>query len=286
MTPRSRRFAIDGRGPGEIATLEWGPTDRPVDLLFLHANGFNARTYRGLLAPLGARWRIMAADLRGHGATTLVANPSGRRDWNDLAADAGALAEAAAIAGAVLAGHSMGATTALLAAAAAPAIARRLLLIDPVILPPGRRITPDDAEADTPLARGALRRRREFPDRAAALAAYRGRGAFAGWDESMLADYVQDGFHDHEGRVTLACAPEWEAANYRAHGHDAWAALADYPGAVSILKAAEGSTCSVDGDPIGFARLDVRTVEGATHFLPMQTPDLARDALTGALIAV
>lgn len=282
MTPRRRRLALPGRGRGEIATLEWGPADRPVDLLFLHANGFNALTYRGLLAPLGKRWRILAPDQRGHGATTLVADPAAREDWSDLAADLVALAEATGAAGVVAAGHSMGGTAALLAAAASPGLARRLLLIDPVILPRGRRITPAMAEADSPLARGALRRRRTFPDRNAARAAYRGRGAFAGWSEEMLDDYVEAGFRDTAEGVTLACSPAWEASNYRAHGHDAWAALA-YPGPVTIVRAGEGSTCSVDEDRAAFPRLTVRTVAGASHFLPMQHPDLVRAVLAETL---
>lgn len=278
-------FSLAGRGGGEMAALGWGPADRPVDLLFLHANGFNALTYRRLLAPLGDRWRVLAVDQRGHGATTFGAEPAGRDDWSDLAGDILALAKAADIERAVLAGHSMGATAAALAAAENPAIARRLLLVDPVILPRGQRITPASPEAHGDLARGALRRRRDFADRAAALAAYRGRGAFAGWNEFMLADYVGAGFKESGDSVTLACAPEWEASNYRAHGHDAWTALAAYPGPTMILKAGEASTCSVEEDRAAFPRLTVRTVMGAAHFLPMQAPDLVRAALAEALAA-
>ena len=47
---------------GEVVTYELGPQDRPVDVLFLHANGFNARTYRTILAPL-ATWRRTIPDI-------------------------------------------------------------------------------------------------------------------------------------------------------------------------------------------------------------------------------
>ena len=35
-----------------MSLLDFGDPKRPVDLVFIHANGFNALTYRTLLAPL------------------------------------------------------------------------------------------------------------------------------------------------------------------------------------------------------------------------------------------
>ena len=54
--------------------MPWGgdPPDRPVDIVFLHANGFNALTYQR--DPGTARrptLRVLALDQRGHGLTTL-----------------------------------------------------------------------------------------------------------------------------------------------------------------------------------------------------------------------
>ena len=63
--PQARRFPLPGRG-GEMAGLAFGPADRPLDLLFVHANGFNARTYRTILGPLAEQFHILAVDLRGH----------------------------------------------------------------------------------------------------------------------------------------------------------------------------------------------------------------------------
>ena len=57
--PRARRVALPSRG-GEMALLDFGPAERPVDMVFSHANGFNARTYRSILAPLAADLRILA----------------------------------------------------------------------------------------------------------------------------------------------------------------------------------------------------------------------------------
>ena len=180
----------------------------------------------------------------------------------------------------------MGGTVALLAAARTPAIARRLVLIDPVILPRGRRLTPATPEAHGSLVRAALRRRRDFSDRAAAVAAYRDRGAFAGWSDAMLADYVDGGLS-----TTAATAFAWPAR--RSGRPPTTAPTATIPGTRwlpipgrDILRAGEGSTCAVDERvAAAFPRLTLRTVLGAAHFLPMQAPDLVRAALAEALAA-
>ena len=59
--PRRISVPIDNRwGGGEMAVLDFGDRERPVDLVFVHANGFNARTYRTLLQPLSSALRIWA----------------------------------------------------------------------------------------------------------------------------------------------------------------------------------------------------------------------------------
>ena len=68
--PRRLTVPIVNRwGTGEMSVLDFGDPKRPVDLIFCHANGFNAQTYRSILAPLASSLRILAPDLRGHGAT-------------------------------------------------------------------------------------------------------------------------------------------------------------------------------------------------------------------------
>ena len=65
---------------GDVSYLDW-PADAPL-LHFTHATGFNAETYRGLLTPLQGRFHVAAADMRGHGFTTLDrrARAAGRLD--------------------------------------------------------------------------------------------------------------------------------------------------------------------------------------------------------------
>jgi len=283
--PRRLSLPVANRwGAGEMSVLDFGDAKRPVDLVFVHANGFNAMTHRSLLAPLSGTLRIWAPDLRGHGRTTLPADPNGRRGWTDHRDDLIALLDALDGPPAVLAGHSMGGTTALLAAAERPDHVSKLVLLDPVIW---RRWVVaafhlpllDRLASRIPLVRSALRRRAVFDSREQAMAAYSGRGAFRGWPEIMLADYLTDGLIETEQGLALACPPEWEASNYAAQSHDPWRALARLDRPVRILRAEAGSTCHVPEHPRGLPNVAIETVHGGTHFFPMLKADVARDAL-------
>ncbi|SEO81853.1 Pimeloyl-ACP methyl ester carboxylesterase [Methylobacterium sp. ap11] len=270
-----RSLATGDPSGGHLAALAFGPADRPPDAILLHANGFNARTYRSLVAPLADR-SILAYDQRGHGRSTLPAEPAGRTDWWDVTRDLIAVLDRLETGPLVLIGHSMGGTASLLAAAERPDRVRRLVLLDPVIQAPERR-----GEGHHGLAEGALRRRGDFPSREAALAAYRGRGAFRTWPEEPLADYVADGFREVPGGVTLACTGAWEASSYLAQGHDPWAALARLSCPAEILRAESGSTCALADSPR--PGITIETVPGTTHFLPFEAPERVRAAIRRAL---
>jgi pimeloyl-ACP methyl ester carboxylesterase len=254
-----------------------------VDIVFLHANGFNALTYREILGPLGVDLRVLALDQRGHGLTTLPTVTKGRGDWLDLRDDLVAALSAQGVSGAVLAGHSMGGTVSILAAAAKPSLARSLVLFDPVVM---LGAPPADV-AKSPMVEAARRRRADFASRSEAFASYHGRGAFRTWPDAVLTDYLTDGLRDlADGSVTLACSPEWEASGFASHGHDTGAAIAALTCPTRVLKAEIGSTCRLEPgeiNPVG--GLTIEVVPGTTHFLPMERPDLVRAALIAAVAA-
>lgn len=285
--PRARTIALSGRG-GAMAAIEMGPTGRPVDIVFSHANGFNGRTYRSILQPLAGALRILAVDLRGHGASTLPAVIEGRDGWAEFRDDLAALLAQACTAPVVLAGHSMGGTASLLAAAAEPGRVRALALFDPVAVPHDQQ---RDAAAmgGSALVQGALRRRTSFPSHRAAFEAYLGRGGFRTWSETQVMDYVAAGFSvAADGEVTLTCRPEWEASNFRSHNYDAWRAFAETRCPIRILRAAEGSTFRTEGQEAELGalgdRVTVETIPGTSHFLPMERPDLVRATLADCVL--
>lgn len=275
--PRERRFHLPSRG-GDVAGLEFGPADRPIDVVFCHANGFNARTYRTILGPLAAELRVLALDLRGHGATSLPAEPESLSGWNVFAEDLLAVLELATARPVVLAGHSLGAITCLLAAVAAPERVRALVLFEPVMLDAAALGAP---MPEHPITRATLRRRATFPSRAAMIDAYRGRGAFETWSEVQLADYAAGGLRETAGgEVNLACSPAWEAAIYARQDVHAWEAMAQARCRLRILAGVEGSSVGPRAQALARAvGAAVEIVPGTTHFLPMERPELVRQAL-------
>lgn len=288
--PRRLSLPVSNRGgAGRMSVLDFGDPKRPVDLVFVHANGFNALTYRTLLAPLSGSLRIWAPDLRGHGGTTLPTEVGGRRDWHDHRDDLAILLDTLDGPPVVLAGHSMGGTSALLAAAERPDQVSGLVLFDPVIwnrwaVAAFQLPLLDRVASRIPLAKAALRRRAVFDSREQAMTAYVGRGAFRGWPEMMLADYIADGLVETPDGFTLACDPAWEASNYAAQSHDPWRALKQLACAVTVLKAEGVGPCSLSANPRGLPHVTVGTVPGGTHFFPMLQADVARDALFEATV--
>ncbi len=98
--------------PRDVSSSRLGDGDAPL-LHFAHANGFNAETCRGLLAPLSGRLRIVASDARGHGRTTLPATSGLQQGWTIFRDDLIAVLDLIAQEGAILAGHSRAATASL-----------------------------------------------------------------------------------------------------------------------------------------------------------------------------
>jgi len=287
-----RRFTL-AHPDGEMAAIRFG-ADGPPDLVFLHATGFNALTYRALLEPLGERFRVVALDQRGHGLSGLPAVPRDLPGWElygrDMLAAFDALGAGPEL---VLAGHSMGGAVSTMAAERRADRIASLVLLDPV-MPTAEWAAQLQAQHDLdarieglPIARGARRRRAWFASKQEALEAYRGRGAFATWVDRFLDDYVEDGFTpmpDEDG-VTLTCAPAWEAATFASSRHNGADLLARVPVPATILVGEKGSVSRSVDDAASrtTARRTVEIVPGTTHFLPMEQPDLVRQRLIAAL---
>jgi pimeloyl-ACP methyl ester carboxylesterase len=273
---------------GEVSTLVWEQADaRAPSVHFAHANGFNALTYRTLFDGLAPALRIYASDLRGHGQTTLAANPKGMRSWLIYRDDILRTMHELDGRPKMLVGHSMGATASLMAALAKPNWATGLVLIEPVIMPPGyirwinfmRAI--GVAERVSPLVAQAKKRRGIWPSREAMFEAYRGRGAFRTWPEAVVRDYIAGGTVDFvdDKQVRLACTPGWEAANYSVNAVDIWREFDQLRCPLTLIVGDKRSTCPDQVINLMIARrpeIRVVKVPGASHFLPMESPDVVR----------
>lgn len=276
-----------------MAGIAFGPDKPTPDIVFMHATGLNARTYRTLLEPLGERFAVLALDARGHGRSELPAKTFGYTSWRRHRDDLISVLETFT-APVTLAGHSMGATVSLLTAGKRTDLVAGLALIEPVILPASGYaaaqipLGPLIQRATMPLASRAARRRKSFESREAALAAFTDRGMFKAFPQAVIADYVADGVaEDGQGGFTLACAPKYEAATYCAQRHDPWEALRKVTDPLVLLRAERESTISEAAmHRVASIKPDARvaTVEGAGHMLAMERPDRARAAIESATL--
>ncbi|MBY0420753.1 MAG: alpha/beta hydrolase, partial [Parvularculaceae bacterium] len=250
-------------------------------LVFLHATGFCASTYKRALAPLAARFDVVALDLRGHGRTTLPAEPVGLRDWTLFARDvAEALPQIAEGRPATLAGHSLGAVTAALVAAGRTDVAA-LRLVEPVALPSFTALMARTAlwrrhlGPRLPLARAARARRSDYESRSEARESYARKRFFSNWAEGVLDDYLEDGLRETGAGVSLACKPAFESAIFAAHGHDFWGALRRTRAPVTVYAAADPTQSTVgNAARARLRRLGAAIVAapGVTHLAPMEDP--------------
>jgi pimeloyl-ACP methyl ester carboxylesterase len=262
--------------------LEADPT-----ILFVHANGFNARTYLPLLQPLASTYDVMSLDMRGHGRTDLPTQERGR-NWYVFREDLIKVLSGFSTPP-VLIGHSMGGTVSVLAAAKRPDLVSRVIAFDPPILPRllqwGMRIglISMRSREKHPLVRGALSRRREFGSREAAFQRYAGRRPFISWQDGFLQNYLADGLRQHGEQVELSCHPAWEAHNYTAHGHDVWGALRRLK-TPALLIGGDGPGVVLRNKTLSRlgalnTQIQTRHVDGSSHFLPMENPDLAQSLI-------
>jgi pimeloyl-ACP methyl ester carboxylesterase len=289
INPSRQTLAL---GQGDVSQLVW-ENDAPL-LHFAHATGFNAETYRGMLSPLANHFRIVASDARGHGSTALPAEPGMPRGWKIFRDDLIAVLDRIAPNGAILAGHSMGGAVSLMVAAARPDKVKSLVLVEPVLMPRALwwrmlLVRLGLRAAEPGLAERALKRRDVFPSLEMAMAAYKGRGAFATWPPETISDYINGGFEPVGGGFRLRCRPQWESEIFRSAplGVSGFAARIRCP--LTIIHGEFASTSSAgELDTIRRLYPSARIVgqKGASHFLPMEYPQLVRDEILRSAAAL
>jgi esterase len=136
-----------------LNTVETGAGDPP--LVILHGLFGSARNWGAIGKRLSTRRRVLAMDLRNHGASPRA----DAMDYPGMAADVAESAEAAGAAPAAVLGHSMGGKAAMALALTRPETVSRLLVADiaPVPYPP-RQARIVNAMRAVPLRPGLSRR--------------------------------------------------------------------------------------------------------------------------------
>ncbi len=225
--------SVAGHGGRPIRLYRWrSPDTRPRPaLLWGHANGFAAGSYRTLFAALGRDLDIYAFDAAGQGGS---AQPGAGEDLeafcdpDALATDVEAIArEAGAWAGRplVYGAHSMCGAAMLRLALFHPARfaalgLKGMMLFEPPFFPPaGHRLHDAGLARYKKRVTRATARRDEFPGGPDELAAYiTGREIFARFRSDQIAAHASATLRPDGGTWRLACAPAVETAIFRALG--------------------------------------------------------------------
>ena len=230
---------VHDRGTSPSSSSAGLERDEPTVLLLAHANGFHSRTWDAAAEELmrvassaeGLGWRtggvrVITFSFRAHGKST--APISGGRDalrWGKFSEDLLAVVEQTP--GLVRdklvgIGHSLGAHAMLRAEALRPGTFASLYCFEPIFVCDPGKLPPF---VPMSLERAAARRRRTFPSRSDARAAYGSKPPLNILQSEVLDAYVQHGFVDatggEKGEVTLACTPVTELTVFACGGVEA-----------------------------------------------------------------
>jgi len=253
---------------------------------FAHATGFNAETYRALLASLDPSLDAFAMDARGHGMSVAEADPKKLRSWAPYRRDLERFVETLPRP-AVLAGHSMGATVSLELAASRPDLVGGLVLLDPVIIAPRQILLSSLArplglsDRLIPIARAAARRRMEFPSKEAAVENYVGKGAFKTWPRAWVEAYIDGGtvVTDHD-TVRLSCDRTWESRTFAMASVNPYRSIKNLRCPVTLVAREHDGPPFTRASRETFMKLRPETrlliLEEVSHFMTMERPDIAR----------
>lgn len=271
---RTPELKFVGKRGEELAVWDWPGEDPPF--LFAHATGFHGRCWDHILRMFPDR-HCLALDARGHGRSSRLDLPY---HWRIFGCDMTAVAEHFEIRDALGIGHSSGGHTTVQTAAARPHTYRALLLVDPTIFPIEYYGT------EPPDASFTLRRRNHWASPDAMFERFHGRLPFSRWLPDILHDYCNYGVLPQDGQFELACQPAVEASIYlnsKEPGSNIYPAVAQIQHPVVVMRAGrerKPGVFDLAASPTApdlaarFARGSEILLPDASHFIPMEYPDL------------
>ena len=283
------------RGAAGVATVRARPAEAagaPGILVFSHANGFPAGTYRVLFeAWRAAGWRVLALDKFGHDPAYPV-----RSNWSPTRNELLAFVSREAPGQRVhLVGHSLGGILSLLAACRQPEIAQSVVMIDSPVIGGWRAHGLQVFKATGLVKRVSpgkvsQRRRWQWPSAEDAHRHFAGKTAFMRWDPRVLADYIASGLEPdaQTGGVRLAFHREVETRFYNTLPHHFNRLMRRHPPRCPVhfiggTQSAEMRQAGMEGT----RRLvkDRLTMIEGTHLFPMERPEETAAAVLAALRA-
>lgn len=253
----------------------------PGTIVFAHANGYPAGTYRVLFdAWRSAGFEVQAIERIGHDPAYPVT--SNMPKLRDELADFIATRIANGVEGPVwLVGHSLGGLLGLMVACRRPELVRGLVMLDSPLFTGWRAhglkvMKTTGLALRTSPAKDSHRRRQAWPTRAAVLAHFAAKAVFARWDARVLADYAQAGFDEHDGALRLGFQREIETRIYTALPHHLGPLMQRHPPRCPVAYVAgRQSTFFRQTGADGARRLARERFEWTEggHLYPMEHPD-------------
>jgi pimeloyl-ACP methyl ester carboxylesterase len=266
---------------------------RPT-LVFSHANGFPAGTYRQLFALWrAAGWRVLAVEQFGHDPAYPVTS-----NWPRLRDQLIHFIDGHAPQGVFLVGHSLGGLLSLLAASKRPDLAQGLVMLDSPVFTGWRSHTVQVLKRSRLIQRlgpgkVSATRRHAWPSRQAAHDHFAAKPKFARWAPGVLDDYIRSGMRpeagEHGEKLVLGFTREVETRIYNTLPHHLGRVLQRHPLRCPVgFIAGTRSTEIRQGGIEGARRLAGERfvwLEGS-HLYPMEKPQETADAVLQLLDAL
>ena len=248
----------------------------PPTIVFSHANGFPAGTYRLIFeAWRAAGYTVHAIDKYGHDPRFPVTS-----NWPHLRAQLIDFIEHQVGGPAYLVGHSLGGFLSLMAASRRPDLASGLVMLDSPVLSGWKARAVQIAKAagiGERFSAGHVskRRRQQWDSADAAFAHFAAKPAFARWAPGMLRDYIAAGTEAHGTHTRLSFHRDIETAIYNTLPHHLARLVHAHP--LQCDMAFVRGTASVEIRQVGLraterlAKGRVSAIEGS-HLFPLERP--------------
>lgn len=245
-------------------------------IVFSHANGFPAGTYRQIFeAWRAAGYEVHAIEKYGHDPRFPVTS-----NWPHLRAQLIHFIEHEVGGPAYLVGHSLGGYLSLMAASRRPDLVSGLVMLDSPVLSGWKARAVQVAKAagiGERFSPGHVskRRRQQWDSADAAFEHFAAKPAFARWAPGMLRDYIASGTEPHGRLRRLSFHRDVETAIYNSLPHHLGRVLRAHP--LQCPSAFVRGTDSQEIRQVGL-RATERLVQGrlsaieGSHLFPLERP--------------